>query len=205
MIFAHTQIAPVGTAAAQLPVGRLQPSGRDDTALGAFYRRLSSRAGESKASDNATARKIAWFCSTKHPPVRALSYGDPGADHLRSNNIAQPASSPTFSGRAQVAFELRMWSHSARTAGIRLFREVRSRHLCWSSEMRFRFIEDRRADYPVSDHVRRAQASRLLAIMPGGCARRAREPPPTVNSSTTSSGFTATPMAAMAARASMPS
>ena len=34
-------------------------------------------------------------------------------------------------------------------------------------------------------------------------ARTAREPPPTVSSSTTSSGFTATPVAAMAARASM--
>src|SRR6202011_2276710 len=32
--------------------------------------------------------------------------------------------------------------------GARHFKKV-DRDLCWSSEMRFRFIEDRRADYPV--------------------------------------------------------
>src|SRR5216683_2990145 len=33
--------------------------------------------------------------------------------------------------------------------GARHFKKV-DRDLCWSSEMRFRFIEDRRADYPVT-------------------------------------------------------
>src|SRR6202007_723464 len=33
--------------------------------------------------------------------------------------------------------------------GARHFKKVH-RDLCWSSEMRFRFIEDRRADYPVT-------------------------------------------------------
>jgi hypothetical protein len=69
--------------------------------------------------------------------------------------------------------------------------------------MRFRFIEDRRADYPVTIMCA------VLGVSPagyyaGGRARRAHEPPPIVSSSTTSSGFTATPMA-MAVHASMPS
>src|SRR6266540_2536115 len=33
--------------------------------------------------------------------------------------------------------------------GARHFKKV-DRDLCWSSDMRFRFIEDRRADYPVT-------------------------------------------------------
>ena len=39
--------------------------------------------------------------------------------------------------------------------------------------MRFRFIEDRRADYLVRGPVRRARGLRRRAIMPGGRARRA--------------------------------
>ncbi|WP_440588197.1 peptidase C39 family protein [Bradyrhizobium genomosp. III] len=51
--------------------------GRSDTALGAFYRRLSSRAGKSKAV-TATARKIAVLCynTLRH----GMPYRDPGAD-----------------------------------------------------------------------------------------------------------------------------
>ena len=51
--------------------------GRSDTALGAFYRRLSSRAGKSKAV-TATARKIAvlFYNTLRH----GMSYSDPGAD-----------------------------------------------------------------------------------------------------------------------------
>ena len=52
--------------------------GRSDTALGAFYRRLSSRAGKAKAV-TATARKIAvlFYNTLRH----GMSYKDPGADH----------------------------------------------------------------------------------------------------------------------------
>jgi transposase len=52
--------------------------GRSDTAIGAFYRRLSSRAGKSKAV-TATARKIAvlFYNTLRH----GMSYRDPGADH----------------------------------------------------------------------------------------------------------------------------
>lgn len=52
--------------------------GRSDTALGAFYRRLSSRAGKAKAV-TATARKIAvlFYNTVRH----RMSYKDPGADH----------------------------------------------------------------------------------------------------------------------------
>jgi transposase len=51
--------------------------GRSDTALGAFYRRLSSRAGKAKAV-TATARKIAvlFYNTLRH----GMSYRDPGAD-----------------------------------------------------------------------------------------------------------------------------
>ena len=70
--------------------------------------------------------------------------------------------------------------------------------------MRFRFIEDRRADYPVTLMCAVLGVS-PAATMPGERAQRAREPPPTGNSSTTLSGFTVTLMAAMAARAFMPS
>src|SRR6266853_1408616 len=51
--------------------------GRSDTALGAFYRRLSSRAGKAKAV-TATARKIAvlFYNTVRH----GMTYRDPGAD-----------------------------------------------------------------------------------------------------------------------------
>ena len=52
--------------------------GRSDTALGAFYRRPSSRAGKAKAV-TATARKIAvlFYNTLRH----GMTYRDPGADH----------------------------------------------------------------------------------------------------------------------------
>ena len=50
--------------------------GRSDTALGAFYRRLSARAGKAKAV-TATARKIAvlFYNSVRY----GMAYHDPGA------------------------------------------------------------------------------------------------------------------------------
>jgi hypothetical protein len=69
--------------------------------------------------------------------------------------------------------------------------------------MRFRFIEDRRADYPV------AIMCDVLGVSPAGYyawrARPAGDQPPIATSSTTSSGSIATPTDAMAARVSMPS
>ncbi len=52
--------------------------GRTDTALGAFHRRLSTRAGKSKAI-TATARKIAvlFYNTLRH----GMSYADPGASY----------------------------------------------------------------------------------------------------------------------------
>ena len=78
------------------------------------------------------------------------------------------------------------------------------RDLCRSSDMRFRFIEDRRADYPVTI------LCDVLGVSPAGyyawrSRRRASDPRPTVRSLTTSSRSIATPADAMAARASMPS
>jgi hypothetical protein len=70
--------------------------------------------------------------------------------------------------------------------------------------MRIRFIEDRRADYPVTILCDVLGVS-PAAIMPGDRARKAGDLPPIVTSSTTSSGSTVTPTDAMAARVSMPS
>jgi hypothetical protein len=52
--------------------------GRTDTALGAFYRRLSARVGKAKAI-TATARKIAtlFYNTLRH----GMSYADPGAGY----------------------------------------------------------------------------------------------------------------------------
>ena len=52
--------------------------GRTDTALGAFYRRLSARVGKAKAV-TATARKLAvLFYNTLR---YGMLYADPGASH----------------------------------------------------------------------------------------------------------------------------
>jgi transposase len=50
--------------------------GRTDTALGAFYRRLSARTGDAKAI-TATARKIAVLYTLRH----GMAYADPGATY----------------------------------------------------------------------------------------------------------------------------
>jgi transposase len=55
--------------------------GKTETALGAFYRRLSSRVGKAKAV-TATARKIAvLFYNTLRYGMR---YEDPGADYYEA-------------------------------------------------------------------------------------------------------------------------
>jgi len=52
--------------------------GRTETALGAFYRRLSARVGKARAA-TATARKIAvlFYNTLRH----STEYSDPGASH----------------------------------------------------------------------------------------------------------------------------
>src|SRR4051812_31987069 len=64
-----------GRAAALLRLAAVTV-GRTDTALGAFYRRLSSRIGKAKAV-TATARKIAvlFYNAVRH----GMEYADPGA------------------------------------------------------------------------------------------------------------------------------
>ena len=88
--------------------------GRSDTALGAFYRRLSSRAGKSKAV-TATARKIAvlFYNTLRH----GMSYRDPGADHYEQQYRKPRPRQPSAPG--QVA-GLRIAGHSGGTP-IRLF------------------------------------------------------------------------------------
>jgi len=55
--------------------------GRTETALGAFYRRLSSRVGKAKAT-TATARKIAvlFYNAMRH----GMDYVDPGASYYET-------------------------------------------------------------------------------------------------------------------------
>jgi len=55
--------------------------GRTETALGAFYRRLSSRVGKAKAI-TATARKIAvlFYNTMRH----GMDYADPGASYYET-------------------------------------------------------------------------------------------------------------------------
>ncbi|MER8403047.1 transposase [Mesorhizobium sp. M1348] len=66
---------PAGSSVVALPATTIR---RSDTALGAFYRRLSSRAGKAK-DVRATARKIAvlFYNALRH----GITYRDPGADH----------------------------------------------------------------------------------------------------------------------------
>ena len=74
--------------------------GRTDTALGAFYRRLSARVGKAKAI-TATARKIAvlFYNTLRH----GMSYADPGATYYEDrykqrvlNNLQRRAKSLGF-------------------------------------------------------------------------------------------------------------
>ena len=74
--------------------------GRTDTALGAFYRRLSARVGKAKAI-TATARKIAvlFYNTLRH----GMSYVDPGATYYEDryrqrvlNNLQRRARSLGF-------------------------------------------------------------------------------------------------------------
>ncbi|VTZ52112.1 hypothetical protein MPC4_680001 [Methylocella tundrae] len=60
--------------------------GRTDTALGAFYRRLSARVGKSKAI-TATARKIAvlFYNTVRHDVIGDPTYADAVLDRLVHN------------------------------------------------------------------------------------------------------------------------
>src|SRR6516164_6005100 len=71
----HERAGPSGRAAALLRLAAVTV-GRTDTALGAFYRRLSSRIGKAKAV-TATARKVAvlFYNAVRH----GMQYVDPGA------------------------------------------------------------------------------------------------------------------------------
>src|SRR4051794_7147753 len=96
--------------------------GRSDTALGAFYRRLSSRAGKSKAV-TATARKIAvlFYNTLRH----GISYRDPGA-HLFFLKFRRPLLATLFPYTTLLPFGVvpNRWASSwnpFRGTAIRLF------------------------------------------------------------------------------------
>ncbi len=103
--------------------------GRTETALGAFYRRLSGRVGKAKAV-TATARKIAvlFYNTLRH----GMAYADPGASYYEERykkrvlaglqrrakalGYVLQATNPTPAG-AEVPYENRTWSATSRTAG----------------------------------------------------------------------------------------
>jgi hypothetical protein len=114
--------APSGSRAAALLRLAAATVGRTDTALGAFYRRLSARIGKAKAV-TATARKIAvlFYNAVQH----GMEYVDPGASsyetryrarvidnlHRRAKVfgfVLQPID-PTPQQRADVAQARRRW------------------------------------------------------------------------------------------------
>jgi transposase len=70
--------------------------GRTDTALGAFYRRLSARVGKAKAI-TATARKIAvlFYNTLRH----GMSYADPGAAYYEDRYRQRVLSNPSATGK----------------------------------------------------------------------------------------------------------
>jgi hypothetical protein len=78
--FRHEHAGSGGRAAALLRLAAVTV-GRTDTALGAFYRRLSARIGKAKAV-TATARKIAvlFYNAVRH----GMEYVDPGASYYET-------------------------------------------------------------------------------------------------------------------------
>jgi len=61
----------------------------------------------------------------------------------------RPTTQATLPSADHAAEITRLQRENERLHGARHFKKI-DRDLCWSSEMRFRFIEDRRADYPVT-------------------------------------------------------
>ena len=87
-----------GRAAALLRLAAVTV-GRTDTALGAFYRRLSSRIGKAKAV-TATTRKVAvlFYNAVRH----GMEYVDPGASESTcrvGHDLHHPQSPETFHPR----------------------------------------------------------------------------------------------------------
>jgi hypothetical protein len=111
VILTHTEIVQSGSRT--VAVGSNNLRARSDTALGAFYRRLSSRAGKSKAV-TATASKIAFFF---YNTLRyGMSYRDPGAEHYEQQhrsrvlaNLQRRARSPGFMCRPFPAMPIRLF------------------------------------------------------------------------------------------------
>jgi hypothetical protein len=74
-----------------------------------------------------------------------------GAARLEPTAAARRPTTQATLPSADHAAEIARFAARERAAahGARHFKKVDC-DLCWSSEMRFRFIEDRRADYPVT-------------------------------------------------------
>ncbi|WP_247409443.1 hypothetical protein [Bradyrhizobium sp. 150] len=115
----------------------------------------------------------------------------------------RPTTQATLPPADHAAEVARLQRENERLRMERDILKTTDRDLSWSSEMRFRFIEDRRADYPVTIVCDVLGVS--PAAMPGARARRAVDLSPIVTSSTTSNGYTATQADAMAALGFMPS
>src|SRR5437879_9563907 len=88
----------------------------------------------------------AWAARFRTPALGGAAWGRAGADGggAAPHNAGDAAVGGPRGGDRSFAARSRAAAH-----GARHFKKV-DRDLCWSSEMRFRFIEDRRADYPVT-------------------------------------------------------
>src|ERR1700689_2452189 len=119
------------------------------TSTSIIYGRLqaaSRRSGGFKRPGDRVGGQGTWPARFGFAPLGGTTWGRAGADGgvVAPDNAGDAAVGGPRGGDRPFAARERAASH-----GARHFKKV-DRDLCWSSEMRFRFIEDRRADYPVT-------------------------------------------------------
>src|ERR1700687_4688235 len=121
--------------------------GRTSTSV--VYGRLQAASGRSGGFErplNRIGGQGTWPARFRVAALGGATWGRAGADGggaAPHNAAAAAVGGPRGGDRPSTARE------RAAAHGARHFKKV-DRDLCWSSEMRFRFIEDRRADYPVT-------------------------------------------------------
>ena len=146
--------------------------GRTDTALGAFYRRLSARAGKSKAV-TATARKIAtlFYNALRH----GMDYVDPGASYYETRYRERVVRNLH---RRAKAFEFIL--QAAEMPAAELAAPSRKLRRCWAPQRRATAgLDERRGGSGARQRLdrRRRTALGLSRGRPGGADRpSARQP-----------------------------
>ena len=125
--------------------------GRTDTALGAFYRRLSARIGKAKAV-TATARKIAvlFYNTLRH----GMNYTDPGASYYEERYRQRVLTN--LQRRAKALGYVLQEVATPEAGGVS---QEGSRHLLGDAEVKFQFIQDHREYFPVRLMCRVLEAS----------------------------------------------